>query len=63
MRFIAALPSFVAKVAMGSPLNRILEVEGPEQFRFDEVIGLGLSARNDSRKVIADPRARYFGGS
>jgi uncharacterized protein YbjT (DUF2867 family) len=53
--------SFVAKVAMGSPLNRILEVEGPESFRFDELIGLGLNARNDPRKVVADPRARYFG--
>src|SRR5215467_1833405 len=46
---------------MGSPLNRILEVEGPESFRFDELISLALSARNDPRKVIADPHARYYG--
>jgi uncharacterized protein YbjT (DUF2867 family) len=53
--------SAVARVAMGPPLNRIVEVGGPEQFRFDELIRLGLSARNDPREVIADPHARYFG--
>ena len=51
----------VAKVAIGSPLNGTVEVAGPEQFRFDEFISRGLSARNDSREVIADPHARYFG--
>jgi len=51
----------VSTVAMGSPLNGIVEVGGPEQFRFDELIRLGLNARNDPREVIADPHARYFG--
>lgn len=53
--------SAVARVSMGPPLNRIVEVGGPEQFRFDELIRLGLTARNDPREVIADPHARYFG--
>jgi uncharacterized protein YbjT (DUF2867 family) len=53
--------SAVAKVAMGSPLNGIVEVAGPEQFRFDELIRQGLSARKDAREVIADPHARYYG--
>ncbi len=53
--------SAVARVAMGPPLNGIVEVGGPEQFRFDELIRLDLSARNDPREVIADPHARYFG--
>ena len=51
----------VSTVAMRSPLNGIVDVGGPEQFRFDELIRLGLSARNDPREVIADPHARYFG--
>lgn len=51
----------VARAAMGAPLNGMVEVAGPEQFRFDELIRLGLSARNDTREVIADPHARYFG--
>src|SRR6185369_1866529 len=53
--------SAVTRVAMGPPLNAIVEIGGPEQFRFDELIRLGLSARNDPREVIADPHARYFG--
>ncbi|MGB7923321.1 MAG: SDR family oxidoreductase [Pyrinomonadaceae bacterium] len=53
--------SAVAKVAAASPLNGIVEVAGPEQFRFDELIRQGLSARQDPREVIADPHARYFG--
>ena len=51
----------VCRVAVGAPLNRIVEVPGPQQFRFDEFIKLGLSAGQDPRVVIADPHARYFG--
>ncbi len=53
--------SAVAKVAIASPLNGIVEVAGPEQFRFDECIRRGLNARKDPREVIADPHAHYFG--
>lgn len=51
----------VARVAVGPPLNRILEIAGPEQLRFDEFVRLGLAAANDPRTVVADPRATYFG--
>jgi uncharacterized protein YbjT (DUF2867 family) len=51
----------VCRVADGAPLNRIVEVAGPQQFRFDEFIELGLRALQDPRKVIPDPHARYFG--
>jgi uncharacterized protein YbjT (DUF2867 family) len=51
----------VSRVSVGSPVNGIVEVAGPEQLRLDELIRRGLSARNDPRKVIADPHARYFG--
>jgi uncharacterized protein YbjT (DUF2867 family) len=51
----------VAGVAVGAPLNGIVEVAGPEQFRFDECIRVGLGARHDPREVVADPRAPYFG--
>jgi uncharacterized protein YbjT (DUF2867 family) len=51
----------VARVAVGSPLNRTIEVGGPEQFRFDELARMTLDARNDPRKVITDSGARYFG--
>ena len=53
--------SVVCKVAIGPPLNGIVEVAGPEQLRFDEFISRALSARKDPREVIADSHARYFG--
>ena len=51
----------VAGVAVNAPLNGRLEIAGPEQLRFDDVIRRRLRARNDARRVIADPHAPYFG--
>jgi len=51
----------VGKIAVGVPVNGTVDVAGPQQFRFDELIRLGLSARNDPRQVVVDPHARYFG--
>jgi uncharacterized protein YbjT (DUF2867 family) len=51
----------VGRVAVGAPLNGTVEVAGPQQFRFDELIRQGLTARNDPREVVVDPHARYFG--
>jgi uncharacterized protein YbjT (DUF2867 family) len=51
----------VGKVSVGAPLNGIVEVAGPVQFRLDELVRQGLSVRNDPRQVVADPHAAYFG--
>ena len=51
----------VAGVAVGVPLHGMVEVAGPQQFRFDELIRQGLAARNDARAVVIDPHAMYFG--
>jgi uncharacterized protein YbjT (DUF2867 family) len=51
----------VAKVAVGTPLNGRLEIAGPEQYRMDEFIREALALHGDSREVIADPHATYFG--
>ena len=51
----------VSRIAVGAPANGIVEIAGPEPFRFDELIGLALNARNDERHVVADPEGRYFG--
>lgn len=53
--------SAVTLVALGTPVNGIVEVAGPEQFRFDELVRRVLAARNDPRVVVADPEARYYG--
>ena len=51
----------VARVAVSAPVNGIVEIAGPQQFRFDEFIRLGLAALHDPRVVVADPHAHYFG--
>jgi uncharacterized protein YbjT (DUF2867 family) len=51
----------VGRVAVSAPVIGIVEIAGPQQFRFDEFIRLGLGARQDPREVVADPHARYFG--
>jgi uncharacterized protein YbjT (DUF2867 family) len=51
----------VIKVAVGAPINGIVEVGGPAKFRLDEIVGRYLAAADDRRSVIADPKARYYG--
>ena len=51
----------VGRVAVGAPVNGIVEVGGPEQFRSTSASGECLAAMNDPREVVADPSARYFG--
>ena len=51
----------VARTAVGSPLNGMVEVAGPEQLRFDEFIRRSLDGRNEPREIIVDAQARYFG--
>ena len=53
----------VCMVTVGAPINGTVEVGGPEEFRFDALIGLSLKAHNDRRQVVADPQARYFGAA
>lgn len=53
--------SAVGRVALDPPLNGTLEIAGPEQFRFDELIRQELKANNDPREVISDVHGRYFG--
>jgi uncharacterized protein YbjT (DUF2867 family) len=51
----------VGRIAVGAPVNGTVEVAGPQQFRFDELIRQSLGAHNDPREVVVDPHARYFG--
>ena len=44
-------------VALGVPVNGILDLAGPERFRFDEIIAQFLSATQDARQVVTDKRA------
>jgi uncharacterized protein YbjT (DUF2867 family) len=53
--------SGVARIAVGPPINGIVEIAGPEQFRVDELVRRRLATLKDPREVIADPHARYDG--
>ncbi len=48
-------------ITVGAPLNGTIEVAGPEKFRLDQLVQRFLIANNDTRKVITDIHARYFG--
>jgi uncharacterized protein YbjT (DUF2867 family) len=51
----------LADVAVGEPLNGMVEIAGPEQIRQDELVRQFLSATGDARKVTTDVHAGYYG--
>ena len=51
----------VGRTAIGSPLNGTKEIGGPEKVPMNEFIATGLKRLGDSRDVVADPHAKYFG--
>ena len=57
----ADVSAALADVALSEPVNGIVELGGPEQFRLDELARRVLSAKNDPRLVTADVHAQYFG--
>ena len=51
----------VGRIAVGQPVNGIVEIAGPEQFRVDELVRRRLSSLKDPREIVADPNALYSG--
>jgi uncharacterized protein YbjT (DUF2867 family)/quercetin dioxygenase-like cupin family protein len=51
----------VADVALGEPINAMVEVAGPDKIRQDELVRQFLTATGDPRKVVTDPNAGYYG--
>jgi uncharacterized protein YbjT (DUF2867 family) len=54
--------AIVADVALATPRGGIVEIAGPERAPFNEFVARYLKAVGDSRPVVSDPEARYFGG-
>src|SRR3954454_18046168 len=44
--------SAVGRICVGSPVNGVVEVAGPQQFRLDELVRRFLRERRDRREVI-----------
>ncbi|EEF57649.1 SDR family oxidoreductase [Pedosphaera parvula] len=51
----------MADVALGAPVNGMIEIAGPERVRLNELIERFLKATKDPRKVVTDAHALYFG--
>jgi uncharacterized protein YbjT (DUF2867 family) len=51
----------LADVTLGAPVNGVIELAGPERISLDELVRQFLKAKKDTRQVIADVHARYFG--
>jgi uncharacterized protein YbjT (DUF2867 family) len=53
--------TILAEIAVDAPIDGVFEVAGPDQFRLDELARSTLAERHDSREVVTDPTAPYFG--
>jgi len=51
----------LADYAVGPPMNRIVEIAGPDAIGIDQAVGKFLTATGDPRRVITDPNAPYYG--
>jgi len=51
----------VVDVALGAPVNGMIEIAGPERIPLNELARRYLRATKDPRQVVADTHARYFG--
>jgi uncharacterized protein YbjT (DUF2867 family) len=51
----------VARAAVGSPINGVMEIAGPEAMGMDDFVRTGLAANGDQRRVVTDAQAPYFG--
>jgi uncharacterized protein YbjT (DUF2867 family) len=52
----------LADVALAPPANGTIEVAGPEAMPLDELVRRFLRGTQDTREVVPDVHARYFGG-
>jgi len=51
----------LGRTAVGEPLNTRIDIAGPDEVRMDEFIRKALAERGDTREVVSDVHARYFG--
>jgi uncharacterized protein YbjT (DUF2867 family) len=51
----------LAIAAVNEAVNGITEIGGPQAFLLPDLIRTALTAHGDSREVVADPKAQYWG--
>ncbi|MFC6014684.1 SDR family oxidoreductase [Plantactinospora solaniradicis] len=57
----ADVSAALAEIAVDKPANGTVELAGPEKIRQDDFVRQFLAAKQDTRQVVTDPAARYFG--
>jgi len=51
----------LADVALAKPADGMIELAGPEPIRMDDLVRRLLTAQHDTRQIVSDPQAGYFG--
>lgn len=57
----ADVAAAVCEISQRAPADGLIEIAGPDRFRFDEFIQQRLMVKGDARIVVTDPNATYFG--
>ncbi|GEP41057.1 SDR family oxidoreductase [Brevifollis gellanilyticus] len=57
----ADVAAALADVALAAPRNGTVELAGPEPIRIHDLVGQYLKATQDSRTIVTDEKAGYFG--
>ncbi|WP_343660670.1 SDR family oxidoreductase [Ralstonia sp.] len=56
------IAAILAEVAIAAPLNGTMDIAGPDRAPFAQIIARYLKSIGDTRPVVTDPNARYYGG-
>lgn len=57
----ADVAAAVAHAAIGEPVNGVVNIAGPEKQGMDDFIRTRFAATGDTRRVVTDPDAQYYG--
>ncbi|MEV5904639.1 SDR family oxidoreductase [Streptomyces sp. NBC_00015] len=61
--FSGDVAAAVGRTAVGTPVNGIVEVAGPDTFPLEDFIRKGLAVHDDPRTVVTDPAGLYWGAA
>jgi uncharacterized protein YbjT (DUF2867 family) len=53
--------AFVTQAALGTPINGLMEIAGPDRYIQSDLVAQYLQKTNDPRQVISNGKAQYFG--
>ncbi len=57
----ADVAAAVTRVAIGDPINGLINIAGPDKHGMDDFIRTRFAATGDARQVVTDADARYYG--